>query len=84
LSRAATRRVSALLSQNHLPLHFGVAHQTLTTQSRQDGRKAAVNGDIDPTKRERADDDNTHRPRWRIPAILIVAVIGMLLWLLLK
>lgn len=40
-------------------------------------------GDIDPTKRERADDDNTHSPRWRLPVIIIGAVIGMVLWLLL-
>jgi hypothetical protein len=39
--------------------------------------------DIDPTKREQADDNETHHPRWRLPIIVAGAVIGMLLWLLL-
>jgi hypothetical protein len=38
---------------------------------------------IDPTKREQADDNETHSPRWRLPVIVVGAVIGMLLWLLL-
>jgi hypothetical protein len=39
--------------------------------------------DIDPIKRGQADDNNTHRPLWRLPIIVIVAVIGMAVWLLL-
>lgn len=40
--------------------------------------------DIDPSQRERADDNNTHRPPWRLPVIVSAAVIGMVLWLLLE
>lgn len=39
--------------------------------------------DIDPTKREQGDDNETHHPRGRLPTIVVGAVIGMLLWLLL-
>lgn len=42
-----------------------------------------MSGDIDPAKRERPDDNETHRPRWRLPAIVIGGAVGMLLWLLL-
>jgi hypothetical protein len=40
-------------------------------------------GDIDPTKREQADYNDTRHPRWRLLIIAVGAVIGMLIWLLL-
>ena len=40
-------------------------------------------GDIDPTKREQADYNDTRHPRWRLPIIAVGAGIAMLLWLLL-
>ena len=39
--------------------------------------------DIDPTQREQADDNDTRRPRWRLPIIVIGVAAAMLLWLLL-
>jgi hypothetical protein len=42
-----------------------------------------MNGDIDPTRREQADYNDTRRPRWRLPIIAAGAGIGMLIWLLL-
>lgn len=39
--------------------------------------------DIDPTKREQADNNDTQRRRWRILTVVIGIVAAMLLWLLL-
>ena len=50
---------------------------------RRSPRMRSAMADIDPTKREQGDDNETHHPRGRLPTIVVGAVIGMLLWLLL-
>lgn len=35
-------------------------------------------------RRQQTDDNNTYRPFWRLPVIVIVATIGMAVWLLLS
>jgi hypothetical protein len=42
-----------------------------------------MSDDIDPIKRQRADNNNTLRPRWRLLLIVAASGIGMLLWLVL-
>jgi hypothetical protein len=57
-------------------------HPTAEADNR-DRRDARTMADIDPTKREQADNNDTQRRRWRMLTVVISIVVAMLLWLLL-